>query len=307
MALFRGTALSLAIMMFVTFAFGLAGAQSSSHGVSVPTSAPPAATPVAVPITRAPAKPVILGVRVPLVAGKGLADALAMLKRAHLVANLQYVVDPNGAITVVTQDPRAGTIAPPQSSVTINCIVSGTVPDVRGLTVTAASRALVDDGYRIKSVKLTNDGTGDRVVRTDPKANAVFRPGGAVIVYVHGGVSAQAPSTATIPPSPGPIDATPISLVDSAFGTVRAYLNALIAGDETTARALLVDHDGPLKEEAILDKGATITSLRTPDASRSFQVNVALTSNAGNYFLTFSLITQNGRLLIAQHDYIKGS
>ena len=121
---------------------------------------------------------------VPDVGGKPAADAGAAIEAAGFVSRVQYVVDASNASgNVVAQDPAAGTTAARRSPVTISIAVPGTVPDVSALGLDDARRALTRSGYAVGPVQVTTDGTGGKVTRTDPPANAVLRPGETVTIY----------------------------------------------------------------------------------------------------------------------------
>ncbi len=123
---------------------------------------------------------------VPDVGGKSLADATAALSAAGYSPQPQYLVDASNASgTVVAQDPAAGTTAARRSNVTISVSVSGRVPDVGGMSLDDAKRALTRAGYAIGDTDVTADGSDGKVTRTDPAANAILRPGETVTIYYH--------------------------------------------------------------------------------------------------------------------------
>jgi len=123
---------------------------------------------------------------VPDVGGKSAADASAALSAAGYVPQLQYVVDASNAGGIVlAQDPVAGTTAARHSTVTISVAVSGTVPDVAGMTLDDARRALARSGYLAGEVNVTAEGAEGKVSRTDPPASAILRPGSNVTMYYH--------------------------------------------------------------------------------------------------------------------------
>ena len=91
---------------------------------------------------------------------------------------------------------------------------------------------------------------------------------------------------------------------------MRRYLNSLIAGNEDSAYAALGGRSGDpglaLKEEAFIDRGTRITSVRTRSADRtSATVDVELSTNRGTYFATFHVNSGPSGAYIDQHDYIK--
>jgi serine/threonine-protein kinase len=125
-------------------------------------------------------------VAVPDVGGKSPADAAALVQQMGLVPVVQYIVDATNATgNVVAQDPAAQATVPRRTSVTLNVAVAGTVPDVTGLALEDAKRAIVANGYNIGNVAISADGDLGKVVRTEPEANAALRPGEAVTIYYH--------------------------------------------------------------------------------------------------------------------------
>jgi beta-lactam-binding protein with PASTA domain len=70
--------------------------------------------------------------------------------------------------------------------VTIYLSVSGTVPDVTGMTLDAAKSALIAQGYQIGNVAYTSESPvqDGQVVRTEPEANSSVKPGETVNLYV---------------------------------------------------------------------------------------------------------------------------
>jgi eukaryotic-like serine/threonine-protein kinase len=123
---------------------------------------------------------------VPDVGGKSAADASAALNAAGYTPQLQYIVDAaNANGNVVAQDPSAGSTAPRRSNVTISVAVSGTVPDVGGMALDDAKRALARGGYVLGPTDVTSEGGDGKVIRTDPAAGSILRPGESVTIYFH--------------------------------------------------------------------------------------------------------------------------
>jgi hypothetical protein len=95
-----------------------------------------------------------------------------------------------------------------------------------------------------------------------------------------------------------------------AQNTVRRYLTSLIAGNENAAYAELGKAPGEpgasLSEEAFIDRGTRITSMRTTatDANGA-TVEVELTSARGSYYATYHVTNGPNGPVIDQHDYIK--
>jgi serine/threonine-protein kinase len=127
-----------------------------------------------------------LPVAVPDVGGKSLPDAQAALQAAGFTTRVQYAVDgttPSG--NVEAQDPPAAATAPQRSVVTLTVAVSGTVPDVAGMSLADAKAALAAAGYALANVAVTSDGAAGKVVRTDPPANTALQPGAMVTIDYH--------------------------------------------------------------------------------------------------------------------------
>jgi beta-lactam-binding protein with PASTA domain/tRNA A-37 threonylcarbamoyl transferase component Bud32 len=130
-------------------------------------------------------------VSIPSVVGSDPADARNTLQAAGFNVTPAYTVDaanPTGKISL--QQPDAGTKSKKGANVTIFVSVSGSIPDVTGMTLEAAKRALIDQGYQIGNLVETQDSSlGDgQVVRTEPEANASVKPGESVnITVMHSG------------------------------------------------------------------------------------------------------------------------
>jgi hypothetical protein len=91
---------------------------------------------------------------------------------------------------------------------------------------------------------------------------------------------------------------------------VRRYLDALIAGNENAAYAALGKGPGEpgasLSEEAFIDRGTRITSMRTTSSDPTgATVEVELSSSRGSYFATYHVTNGPNGPVIDQHDYIK--
>lgn len=91
---------------------------------------------------------------------------------------------------------------------------------------------------------------------------------------------------------------------------VHGYLEALIAGDESTAGAALAGSPGEkgagLSEEEFIDRGSRIKSIYAhqfgPDETK---VECEIYGAGGLYYDTF-VVTNNDRgILITAHDFIK--
>ena len=129
------------------------------------------------------------------------------------------------------------------------------------------------------------------------------------------------PASTPRPPTPRPTErpapavsavarATPLTFAGIAQNTVRRYLSSLIAGNQNAAYAELGkapgDPGASLSEEAFIDRGTRIISMRTTasDASGA-TVEVELSTSRGSYYATYHVINGPGGPVIDQHDYIK--
>ncbi|HEY0393344.1 MAG TPA: Stk1 family PASTA domain-containing Ser/Thr kinase [Candidatus Elarobacter sp.] len=132
-------------------------------------------------------------VTVPNVAGNDVQAAQDALRGAGLVPSISWAVDvanPTGKIS--RQNPDAGAKVKKGSRVSIYVSVSGSIPDVTGMSLEEAKRALISQGYSIGNLVLTQDNTlpdgrtlqEGQVVRTEPEANANVKPGESVNITV---------------------------------------------------------------------------------------------------------------------------
>jgi hypothetical protein len=107
-------------------------------------------------------------------------------------------------------------------------------------------------------------------------------------------------------PVPRPV---PVTFSGVAQNTVRRYLDDLIAGNENGAYAALgksPGDGGPLSEEAFVDRGTRIVSMRTTSSDPTgATVEVRLTSARGEYYATYHVTNGPSGPVIDQHDYIK--
>ena len=122
-------------------------------------------------------------ISVPNVVGADVDAARAALRDAGLSAAMSYAVDaanPTGKIS--RQNPDADTAVKKGTPVTIYLSVSGSIPDVTGMTLDEAKRALVASGYQIGNIAETRESSlqDGRVVRTEPEANSTLKPGESV-------------------------------------------------------------------------------------------------------------------------------
>ena len=136
------------------------------------------------PLTRGPS--------VPNVVGMGQAEVFARLERAGFRVDSFPVASSRPRGLVVRQRPAAGARAAPRSVVRISVSVGPgprpfrVVPDVGGMTETAAKRVLVRVGFTVRALLPADDTTsgGDVVVDQKPSAGARVRAGSQVAIYL---------------------------------------------------------------------------------------------------------------------------
>lgn len=101
----------------------------------------------------------------------------------------------------------------------------------------------------------------------------------------------------------------PLTFSGVAQNAVRRYLGDLIAGNESGAYAALGKSPGDagaLSEEAFIDRGTRIVSMRTTSTDPTgATVEVHLSSARGEYDATYHVISGPAGPIIDQHDYIK--
>ena len=122
---------------------------------------------------------------VPNVLNADLVTAQEQLSSAGFKVDVQYAVklssSDNG--TIIDETPSAGSQAEKGSSVRVWLSVPGEVPDTDGLSLDAAKKLLVNNGYQIGNLVPTDQGADGNVVRTEPEAGTSLRPGEAVNIY----------------------------------------------------------------------------------------------------------------------------
>jgi beta-lactam-binding protein with PASTA domain/serine/threonine protein kinase len=126
-------------------------------------------------------------VTVPNVVGNDVDAAQAALRAAGVTPALSYTVDaanPTGKISL--QKPEAGAKVKKGTPVTIFWSVSGSVPDVSGMTLDEAKAALLASGYQVGNIAETQESSlqDGRVVRTEPEANSTLKPGESVNITI---------------------------------------------------------------------------------------------------------------------------
>ncbi len=126
-------------------------------------------------------------VAVPDVTGNDADAASATLSQAGFTVARAYTVDAaNPTSKISLQQPAAGSKTKKGATVTIFVSVSGSIPDVSGMTLDDAKRALASQGYVVGNVAFTQEGSQQDglVVKTEPEANTQLKPGEAVSIYV---------------------------------------------------------------------------------------------------------------------------
>jgi len=126
-------------------------------------------------------------VEIPDVVGSDADSGQSALQAAGFNVTRAYTVDaanPTGKITL--QQPAPPKQAKKGSAVTIFISVSGSVPDVRGMSLEDAKRALIAQGYQIGNIAYTADSSlqDGQVVSTEPDAGAPAKPGESILLHV---------------------------------------------------------------------------------------------------------------------------
>jgi eukaryotic-like serine/threonine-protein kinase len=135
------------------------------------------------------------GVKVPSVVGEKLAKAEAALhKKGFKVVPKADVSSSQAPNTVISTSPPGGQLAHKGSTVTVVYAVRPghkTVPNVRGMTVTAATAVLAAHGFKIVNKNPTPVASltilNGRVVSTTPAAYAKVSPSTTIVLNVSGG------------------------------------------------------------------------------------------------------------------------
>jgi serine/threonine-protein kinase len=156
---------------------------------------------VTLDVSSGPAK-----IKVPDVVGQSSTAAQNALQQFNVKQKVDTTSSrPPG--TVVRQDPVAGTMALPGSTVTIFVSGGTQVPDVRGDPANTAQQILQNDGFHVQ-VQTANGPAGvlpGLVFNQSPSAGTTVPTGSTVIIYVQ-------PNTSTPPtptPTPTPTATTP--------------------------------------------------------------------------------------------------
>jgi len=155
---------------------------------------PPTPTPVPV-VEDAPPAPTLtptpMPVPVPPVAAHSASGAVERLRAVGLVARTQSAdrYSPAGPGTVAAQDPPAGSLLPPGSTVTL-LVASGDVlvPDVVNLPEQDAWAALHEAGLQVETRRTRRSNvTAGRAAEVSPGAGAVVPAGSSVVLTISQG------------------------------------------------------------------------------------------------------------------------
>ena len=189
-------------------------------------------------------------VSVPPVTNLTQAQATAALTKVGLVAK----VDPQPSDTVAkgevsAQSPPAGTKVDPRASVTITVSTGPNtvrVPDVSGLSKTAATAALEADGLTVSTTDTVDSAVQDagKVIDTDPAANKSVDKGSAVALHLASG-------KATVPNVVGQDNLSAAQKLTAAGFKVKQQL---APSDQPANQVIAQDHAGD-----VLKRGQTVT------------------------------------------------
>ena len=119
-------------------------------------------------------------------------------------------------------------------------------------------------------------------------------------------VPAASPASSAASTAPAAVASqAPSDYDERASGVVRRYIEALVRGDEKTAKALL-GNEGTFSEQAFLDPSARIVLLKVTrlDASNA-SVGCEIAAAKGHYYGTYHVKAAAGGPYISEHDYIK--
>jgi serine/threonine-protein kinase len=143
---------------------------------------------------------------VPNVVGQGQDQAISTLEGAGFTGSISTIqqrsLEPEGR--VVTIDPAAGSQAAPDTRITLG-VSTGSIelPDVRGLTESAARQQLVAAGIDNGDIESTNAESdtvaAGNVVNTDPGPRAAVAAGDTITLLIAVPIPSEAPATSTAP------------------------------------------------------------------------------------------------------------
>ena len=130
---------------------------------------------------------------VPEVLGLAGSDAVAALRNADFDVRIRLVASSGTAGTVVRQSPAGNTQVSRGSEIVLDIAKSRPapqrfeLPDVAGLTASAARRALRDAGFTVTVISVQSDEPVGTVATQSPHAGAQLRKGAAVTLRVSSG------------------------------------------------------------------------------------------------------------------------
>ncbi len=168
---------------------GIVIAQNPKSGASVPQGAP-----VAIVVSNGPARS-----KLPDLVGLAAADASKSLVDLKLKPVLKQVASKEAPGTVLSQQPAAGSVAKPGSSVVLQVAKSSAsvaVPDVSGRSSQDATAALTQAGLKATVVQVPSSQPKGTVVAESPAAGTKVASGSAVRLNVSKG-SPQTTTTTT--------------------------------------------------------------------------------------------------------------
>jgi serine/threonine-protein kinase len=218
------------VLVFLAIAYGgiVPGPEPSPSTTAAATPAPPTPTPAPTPLAMPPFE------------GLLLADAERLAARSGVVIEIERretaLAEPD---TVLTQDPSAGTIVAPGSTVVLVVaeeIGAVGVPDLRLMTESDAFAALADAGL-VPGTRFdvySNQVPVDRIVRSDPKAGTDAPPGTSVDYWVSRG------PRPTLAPTPSTAQPTPTAAGPS---ILRVVVGNYQCQDLGTTRQMIEDAD----------------------------------------------------------------
>ena len=136
-------------------------------------------------------------VTVPALRGKTVADALTLVARTGLEANVHKINSNEPEDTVIAQDPKAGETVVEGSTVRINVSAGPkpvAVPDVTGQAYETAAGQLQGQGFPVLRRDVESEQPRGIVVGQDPAGGSLVASGAAVTLLVSKG-----PTTAAVP------------------------------------------------------------------------------------------------------------
>jgi len=130
----------------------------------------------------------------PDVSGTDLVTAQQRLTQAGFTTSVEYAIDPGSSDNgqIIAQQPAGGANAARGTQVMLTVSVPGEVPDTQNMDLQSAKNLLINDGYQVGNITPTTEGSGGKVVRTEPEAGIKARVGTPVNIFVNS-ATAQPP------------------------------------------------------------------------------------------------------------------